>query len=181
MPSSTKRLVSPQIQEDDLSEEDVPKKENVIFEIQRKKGEAAIAIRKGKLSKRKEWVDFKIQNTWRRYFPNNFIKQTVIDRKGKTSTRYICRFNLYYSEALKAGQDEPEYDQALENQKLNSMADQFKKAVGAVVSLLSMLAQDRSIQLLLVISAIAGIPLGMVLWPGLISTPNTIIHWVPRR
>lgn len=177
----TKTIIGTRIEEQDVPKADVPKKENVVYEIQRTKGDIHIVIKSGKLSKRREWIRFKLEGVWRMYFPNNFIKQTTIDRKGKTSVRYLCRFNLYYSEALKAGQDLPEYDQALENQLINEWHSQYKKAIGAIAGLLSALARDRSIQLLVLLAAVFGIPIGMTLWPNLIYTPNTIVHWITRR
>ena len=170
--------------EEEVKKEDIPKKDAVIFEIQRTKGKTAILIKRGKLSKRKEWIDFKLAGVWRRYFPNRFIKQTVKweNWRGKTQSfvRYVVRFNLYYSEALPAGKDIPEWDAALENQLLNEWHAQYKKAVGAIVGVLAALTRDRSIQMILLIVAVVGIPFGMGFWPQIISTPTTIVHWVTR-
>jgi hypothetical protein len=173
------------ISEQEVRKEDIPQRDSVLFEIQRTKGKIAIVIKKGKLSKRKEWIDFRLAGVWRRYFPNRFIKQTLTweNWRGKEQilTRYLVRFNLYYSEALGIGKDMPEYDQALENQLLNEWHQQYKKAVGVVASILAALTRDRSIQFMLLVVGIVGIPFGMAFWPQFISTPSTIIHWVPRR
>lgn len=169
-----KAEVASEPKEEDIGKDDIAKKENVVYEIMRKKGEAPIIMHSGKLSKRKEFVDFKLQGVWRRYFPNNFIKRTM---KGKTS--YLARFNPYYSEALKSGQTIPEYDQALENHMLYDWAQQYKKAIGAVAGLLSALARDRSIQFLILLAFLFGVPIGMGLWPQVFPQPNTVVHWVP--
>lgn len=177
-------MASKTVEESEVRREDIPKRDKVVYQIQRTKGKVEIIIKSGNLSKRKEWIDFRLAGQWRRYFPNHFIKRTitVINAKGKKKIRvvYLVRFNLYYSEALRANEDLPQYDQALENQLLNEWHSQYKKAIGAVIGLLGALTRDRSIQMLIVLATVFGIPIGMALWPNVIATPNTVVHWVTR-
>lgn len=177
-------IASRTVEESEVSKGDIPRKDKVRYQIERTKGKVAIIIKSGNLSKRKEWIDFRLAGQWRRYFPNHFIKRTVTvtNRRGKTkaTVSYIVRFNLYYSEALRANEDLPQYDQALENQLLNEWHSQYKKAIGAVIGLLGALTRDRSIQMLIVLATVFGIPIGMALWPNVIATPNTVVHWVTR-
>ena len=172
------KLQSPFKQEEksweEVSIEKVPK--NLQYEIVQEKDvlnadvsdplAKTAVIKKGKVSKRKLFVDWKSK----RYFVNHILKEKV---KGKP--RFLVRWNVNYSEAMNA-KGEIVYSTELENLDMGDMVQQLKKAVG----LFQGLQLDRNTLTLIGIALVFGIPIGLGLWPGILHPPNTVIHWVPR-
>lgn len=157
-----------------LKKEEVPREKvppKVEYEIVREKDERNVIVKKGTVSHKKEFLVV----GRRRFFLNHIIKETL--KNGKE--RYFIRWNLYYQEAYDSSGN-IEYDDAVENTDSNDMVSQAGLAITALSGLLSDLMRDRSIQLIIVMAFIFGMPIGFSYNSIFHWVPNTVIHWVTR-
>lgn len=157
------------VKKEEVPREKVPGK--IEYEVVREKDKRNVIVKKGTVSHKKEFLIV----GKRRFFLNHIIKETL--KNGKD--RYFVRWNLYYQEAYDKDANLV-YDPAIENTDTNEMVNQIGLAITALSGLLSDLMRDRSIQLIIVMAFVFGMPIGFSYNDIFHWVPNTVIHWVPR-
>jgi len=115
----------------------------------------------------------------RAFFLDHVTRETEKKKnwRGKAVkvVRYVGRFNLYWSEALKAGETEPKMSWALENALF---ADDAKQHVNSVAKLRFAIFTPEMLRAMLVVFGIS-IPFGLLMDTLLNLIPAYVVHWVP--
>jgi len=171
---TSKRPPRGQKVQQEVKREEVPGK--IDYEVVRQKDERTVIVKKGRISKKKEFLTITFQGTKRMLFPNHIIKETWVDKKGKQRTRYFVRWNAYLSESYDT-EGKIVYDPSLENHLMNDMESQLGKAVGVVTGFVL----ERPMMYVMAVAFFVAMPIGFnfpAIFPG--WAPNTVIHWISQ-